>query len=110
MTCPTCGGTKVLRGLGKPIHGPCHWMEIPCYRCHGTGEVESVQAIWIEEGKYLREFREKRDWSVREAANWLHVLPSEWSKAEHGTVDPSSVHGALQQRVLKDLAGQTRDE
>jgi len=62
-------------------------INLKCPRCKGTGHVADEQAQWIEEGKKILAFRDKRDLSLREAAQVLLIQASYLSDIERGRAE-----------------------
>ena len=98
MQCPKCDGT----GKGGPLHinkgpnqkGICegHWFrESLCPFCTGSGEVPDHVAGWIADGKALRNERISRNELSINAARKLGISLTEFSAAETGRIDPSSI-------------------
>lgn len=81
MKCPDCNGATFITGIGCPGF---KLINLKCPRCEGLGTVNDEQAQWIEEGKRIRAFRDKRDLSLREAAKVLLIQASYLSDIEHG--------------------------
>lgn len=89
--CNRCDGEGTVRGFACPGFRP---VELPCWDCGGTGAVDDVRKLWQKDGMVLKSFRQARDMSLSEAAAFVGVNRVEFSKAEHGEIDPTEIRAA----------------
>ena len=98
--CNRCQGEGKVRGYACPGFRP---VELSCWKCGGAGEVDDVRKLWQEDGMVLKSFREARDLSLSEAADFISVNRVEFSKAEHGQIDPTEILAAWSLRCITNL-------
>jgi len=85
-TCWDCNGT----GISAPAATNTAFRDIPCARCHGSGQCLEIMREWMKRGEILRQKRERLDLSLREYAR-LHGWKSpELSDAERGRINPEN--------------------
>jgi hypothetical protein len=81
ITCPDCQGKKVVvANLGKIV--------IDCYRCAGSGLVDSRSPAWIREGSAMKAIRIKRRAKLINVSRKLSIPFVILSNMELGIIKP----------------------
>ena len=79
VTCPSCDGAKEGMALVNRGDAGCALEKIPCWRCHGAGEISQEAFVRFEDGRRMKNERLERGESLREAAAREGMRPLELS-------------------------------
>lgn len=86
--CPQCDGFgRILFAFPSSSKAAAG---LPCPLCEGTGQAEGDFDIWKERGAILKEQRIAKGITLRAAAKYLSVDPSNLSKMERGLMKPTA--------------------
>lgn len=88
VECSNCNGNKQSFVIACGSFG-CKPMTMKCFRCEGSGLINSEMLEWIEKGKKLKQQRLDMNLSLREAAQRMDLMASHLSKLEQGKEDPT---------------------
>ena len=85
ILCPACHAEGRIAGIGCP---GMRLVIMTCEYCQGTGRMESMKEIWMQQGRALKARRMNPYRSTRQACHRYGIHASELARAEAGLIDP----------------------
>jgi len=93
MICPTRKGKKKFLAIGHNCDTGCRLVELPCFDCKETGEVDDRHPEWKAAGERLKDARIARRETLRAFCKRTGIDSVLRSSQERGFADPSGVAG-----------------
>lgn len=89
--CPACKGRGKETGVACGANG-CKTGTWNCSLCAGEGTVTDQQKEWWEVGRFMRDCRRRRGFTLREEAQRRSMTAGFLADMEHGRIEPVPSH------------------
>ncbi len=95
IRCTSCDGFG--KHFSRPIKtdSGIKILEFKCELCNGKGKIKDKKIDWVIKGNKLKEYRLKKNISLRVAAQILRIDASNLSKMERGIIKPTNIWNQL---------------